>query len=96
MNFYYEKYVKDYQKTPKGKFIRQKTNAKRRGIPWEMTFEEWWSIWEKSGKWEQRGQGPYNYCMSRKFDQGPYSVNNVTITTSRKNSQQAFFHKIID
>lgn len=90
MSNYYEKYIKEYQKTPKGKFIRQKANAVRRGINWELSFEDWWKIWEDSGKWEERGKGSNNYVMSRKMDSGGYSVGNVEIISCRKNSSDSY------
>jgi hypothetical protein len=94
MNNSYAKYQQKYNSTPMGKFVRQKSNAKARGIDWELTFDQWWEIWEKSGKWEQRGTQAKDYCMARKFDWGPYAVGNVVITTVRKNSQEGFYHKI--
>ena len=33
----------------------QKSGAKKRGIAFLLTFEQWWSVWEASGKWENRG-----------------------------------------
>lgn len=88
---YYEDYVKQYQKTPMGKYIRQRANANRRGIRWEFTFDTWWNTWQASGKWEQRGTQSDQYCMSRILDDGPYSPSNVRIQTMRKNSQQNVF-----
>lgn len=63
--------------------------AKVRGIEWQLTFEEWWDIWEQSGKYEQRGRGAGKYCMSRIGDVGPYSVNNVVIKTIDDNNREA-------
>lgn len=83
-------YSKMYEKSAKGKFVRQKSNARARGIEWNLTFEEWLKIWEDSGKWEERGRTANSYVMSRKFDNGPYSVDNVVIVTSKKNSRDSF------
>lgn len=91
---YYKKYIKAYQKTPMGKYIRHKANSKRRGIEFKLTFEEWMDIWEKSGKWEQRGKAADEYCMGRIFDQGCYEKGNVVIITNKKNSQMGLFHSI--
>lgn len=91
-NKVYEKYVKAWNQTPKGKFTRQKANAKQRNIAWELSFEQWWSIWEKSGKWEKRGTSAKSYCMARINDEGPYAVDNVKITTMQKNSQFNYSH----
>jgi hypothetical protein len=60
-------------------FNQQKSNAKRRGIDWQLTFEEWRKIWADSGKLELRGRNSGQYCMSRPGDQGPYAVDNVRI-----------------
>lgn len=90
-NFYYEKYVKPIAHTPKGRFIAQRQNACRRGIEWNLTFDEWWKIWEESGKWDLRGRGIGKFCMSRILDNGPYSKENVRILSFQKNSKQNCF-----
>lgn len=91
---YYEKYVKAYQKTPKGIFGVQKASARRRGVSWSLTFEEWWKIWQTSGKWDQRGRLADQYCMGRIFDTGGYEVGNVHIITSSANSKFKFAKQI--
>jgi hypothetical protein len=67
-------------------FGRQKNSARQRGIEWDLTLWQWWSIWQESGHWTNRGRGN-GYCMCRKGDQGPYSVDNVYIATSVENIQ---------
>jgi hypothetical protein len=59
--------------------------AKTRGIPFLLTFEEWWQIWQDSGHWEERGNLSGQYVMCRNADQGPYAVGNVRIDTVRGN-----------
>lgn len=63
--------------------------AKYRGIEFHLTFEEWWDIWNQSGKYEQRGRGAGKYCMSRKNDTGPYALGNVYIQTIDDNNREA-------
>lgn len=70
---------------PTRAFIEQRRNAGVRGIGWELTLHQWWSIWQQSGHWAQRGRGQ-GYCMCRKGDVGPYAIGNVFIATSRENS----------
>ena len=70
-------------------YARQKAMAKVRNIGWELTFEEWWNIWEQSGKYEQRGRGAGKYCMSRKNDVGSYAVGNIYIQTIDDNNREA-------
>ncbi len=84
----YEQYTKDYQKTPKGRFVTQKASATRRGIPWELSFEDWWKIWEKSGKWEMRGNRAGQFCMARIGDEGCYSKDNIEIKLLEANSRE--------
>jgi hypothetical protein len=72
------------------KYTDHKSKAKHRGIDFTLTFEEWWNIWEKSGKWEQRGMFKGSYVMSRNNDQGPYSIDNVKIQSVGANNQEAY------
>jgi len=71
--------------TVKNKYHVHKAGAKRRDIPFTLTFEEWTNIWFTSGKWEQRGWGADKYCMCRYGDKGAYEVGNVYIATNRDN-----------
>jgi hypothetical protein len=64
------------------KFTAHKYDAKQRGVGFELTFQEWWSIWRASGHWEERGVGNGKYCMARYGDTGPYAVGNVRIITN--------------
>lgn len=72
-------------KDPISKFKQQRASAGKRGIGWELSLWQWWSIWQESGKWAQRGCGQ-GYVMCRNGDVGPYSVGNVFIATCRENS----------
>ena len=74
-----------YNRTPTGAFSRQKHNARKRGIPWRLTLEEWWAVWEQSGKWPERGRG-IGYVMSRCGDTGAYEVGNVFIQPAMANN----------
>lgn len=72
--------------TPLRAFINQKNNAKQRGISWELTFWQWWTIWQESGKWAERGRAKDAYVMSRFRDAGAYAVGNIYIGTLAENS----------
>ena len=72
------------------KYSRQHWNACRRDIGWLFTFDTWWDVWEKSGKWDQRGTGTDKYMMCRIDDSGPYAPDNVTIKTSSENAQESW------
>lgn len=72
-------------RTPTGAFTNQKRNSANRGIAWELTLWQWWSIWVQSGKWEMRGRGQ-GYGMYRIGCAGPYSAGNVFIGESMEDA----------
>lgn len=76
--------------TPAMAFYSQWHNAvHRRGIAWNITFPEWWKVWQDSGHYNERGIGS-GYCMSRVGDTGGYEVGNVEIKTIGENFSESF------
>lgn len=75
-------------KSPKEKYLCQKWRAKVRGVPWEISFEDWWAIWDASGKYHLRGIQLDNYVMARFGDKGPYHKDNVRICTVAENNAE--------
>jgi hypothetical protein len=76
--------------TPTTIYLRQKSNAiKQRGIDFTLTFQEWYDVWQASGKWEERGKKKGQYVMSRTGDTGPYALGNVFIQLHSKNVSDA-------
>lgn len=63
--------------------------AKRRGIGFHFTYEEWLKVWTDSGKLAERGTGAGRYCMCRYGDQGDYEAGNVYIATTGDNLQES-------
>jgi hypothetical protein len=76
----------------KQNFCVQRWHAGRRGVEWNLTFEEWLQIWNDSGKLHLRGRGKGKYCMARFNDVGPYALGNVYITTNEKNNTDQVFN----
>jgi len=74
-------------KDPLRAFAFQKHAAANRGVGWELTLWQWWSIWKNSGHWEHRGRGQ-GYVMCRFGDLGPYAVDNVFIDLALMNSSE--------
>lgn len=72
-------------------YSQQKWMATKRGIAWKLTFEQWYDIWEKSGRWNERGRKFGQYVMARYGDVGPYSVNNIHIITNVENNKERKF-----
>ena len=73
--------TKAWRGTPRGKYVDSRQNARRRGIEWFLSFDEWWAAWEPY--WPERGRDGYMMC--RKVEPGPYSVENIYIGTSSQN-----------
>lgn len=64
---------------------RQRNSALQRGIEWNIKLWDWWQIWQKSGKWSDRGRGKGKYVMCRFGDIGAYEPSNVYIATCEHN-----------
>jgi len=69
-------------------YHRQKESAKKRGIGFDLSYDQWEKIWIDSGKIEQRGRGVGKFCMMRLNDVGPYAAENVSIGKFQKNSSE--------
>jgi hypothetical protein len=68
----------------KRRFSNHKSNAKRRGIGFELTFEQWMQVW--GDKLDRMGTGRDQYGMCRAMDSGPYAVDNVFIGSPKRNA----------
>lgn len=77
------------ERTPIGAYARQKCTAKTRGIEFHLSLWEWWTIWQKSGKWARRGRERGQFVMCRIGDEGPYAVDNVFIALNCENVSAA-------
>lgn len=84
---------KDTERVLKYQFQQQRCNARHRGIPFRLTFDQWLSIWHSSGKLPYRGKGDDKYCMARNKDRGAYEVGNVYITSFTGNITDGFFYR---
>lgn len=72
--------------TARRKYAQQRANARKRGIEWEFTFEEWCAIWEPH--WADRGSHRDGKVMCRTHDAGPYRVDNVRIDSPKGNAAE--------
>jgi hypothetical protein len=71
--------------TPTKAFFTKQSGAKKMGIGFHLTFEEWWGLWEPH--WSRRDED--NLCLCRHADIGPYELGNVRIDTKRNNNLEA-------
>lgn len=77
--------------SPMRVFWYKKRNADRFGVSWELSFAEWWKIWQDSGRWNERGRG--KYVMGRLKNDGPFSVENTVIMSQSEASKRSFILK---
>lgn len=70
-------------------FQAQRAAAKRRGIEFLLTFQEWLDFW--GDKLGLRGTRLDDLCMARYGDAGPYAIGNVVIKTNRENLAERVF-----
>lgn len=75
-----------WQKSPRGQYINQRDNAKRRHVSWELSYEEWLALW--GDQISLRGRPKDCLCMSRIGDTGPYAAGNVFIQTMSENHSE--------
>ena len=68
------------------KYNTHKSNAKKRGIEFDLTFDEWWDIW--NGHFSQRGRVSGCMQMCRTGDAGGYELGNVRIDTIEANQKE--------
>ncbi len=70
-----------------------RTNAKGRGVEFNLTFEEWMTWWKATGHYHERGREVGKYVMARKGDQGAYELGNIECVQAQINSTAAHLGK---
>lgn len=66
----------------------QKSRALNRGIDFELSFEDWLTLWTESGKLDSRGRGVGKFCMGRIDSNRGYTLSNSIIEPFCKNSSR--------
>lgn len=77
--------------SPQVRYQQQKRNASFRNIPWQLSFAEWWAIWEP--KWHLRGKRANGFVMARYGDTGGYEVGNVKLITLAENTGEQYNYR---
>jgi hypothetical protein len=67
-------------------YRQQKGDAKKRGIEFKLTFEEWINWW--GDDFENRGVGVDKLVMGRIGDVGAYELSNIKKITFSDNSRE--------
>ena len=73
----------------RGRYKDHAKRAAKRGIDFELTYEQWMEIWLASGQILNRGMELGQYVMGRNNDTGPYAIGNVSIITGAQNVHDA-------
>lgn len=84
-----QQHSRKWRATPRGQYSVHKHNAAVRGVGFDLTYEQWWSIWALSGRWSKRGNRHGLYVMCRRSDEGPYTLDNVYIDLFNRNLSDA-------
>jgi hypothetical protein len=71
---------------PARRYKQHRHHAAARGIPFLLTFDQWWQVW--APHWSRRGYGAGRYCMARHGDTGPYAPGNVSIISNAQNTRE--------
>lgn len=64
-------------------WLDQRATSKRRGVEFNLTFEEYCEFW--GDDFEKKGRKYDDLCMGRYDDDGPYEVGNIYKCTNREN-----------
>jgi hypothetical protein len=56
-------------------FLQMRAQANYRDEPFELTFEDFQEVW--NGKWELKGRGSTDYCLTRDDPTGAWVRGNV-------------------
>lgn len=64
-------------------FLYQRKSAKRRGVVFQITFEEWRDWW--GDRFQYRGKGPDDLNMCRYADEGSYRLGNIYVASGSEN-----------
>ncbi len=77
----------------KHRFTTQRWHAiNRRGIEWQLTFEEWLAWW--GDNIDNRGCKSGQLVMARFNDTGPYSLSNIKKITANDNHAEVDLGKL--
>lgn len=63
-------------------YLRSKAQANFRGEEWNMSFDDFYSVWD--GKWDQRGRKGHNLCMTRVDETQAWTTSNVELITRKQ------------
>jgi hypothetical protein len=70
-------YPTEFERHLRHAYASHSRNAKKHGIPFLFTFEQWSEWWLRDDRWSRRGRKAGQLQMGRKGNSGSYSPDNV-------------------
>lgn len=67
-------------------WLQQRNQAQWRGELWELSFDDWLTVW--GDQYEQRGRGAEDFCMTREDPDLAWDKTNAIILTRREHYQR--------
>ena len=67
-------------------WIQQKNQAQFREEGWDIPFEAWLELW--GDLWYQRGRTRGCYCMTRRDNELPWTLDNVYVVTREQHARE--------
>lgn len=56
-------------------FLQMRAQANYRGEEFNLSFEDYQTLWQ--GKWERKGRGTEDFCLTRDDPEGAWVIDNV-------------------
>jgi hypothetical protein len=77
-------YPTEFERRLRHAYSSHRRSAKKRGIPFLFSFEQWSEWWLTDDRWSRRGRKAGQLQMGRKGNSGPYSPDNVECATKEQ------------
>lgn len=73
-------YKRVLRTTPRGMWLNLRSGAKRKGIPFSLTEDDYVAVWmTRPGAWDRRGNGPGRTCLARIDLRKGWTKRNTTV-----------------
>jgi hypothetical protein len=63
-------------------WLQMRAQANYRKECWQLTFEDYQQLW--LGRWDQKGRGVDDYCLTREDPNGAWCIGNVMCIPRRE------------
>ena len=88
-------YPTELERRLRAAYASHKRSARKRGIPFLFTFEQWSEWWLTDDRWSRRGRKAGQLQMGRKGNSGPYSPDNVECATKEQKQKSQLISALV-